>query len=112
MTRVSKCGHWHLPLFAADYFDGHMFLLLVVKAFEHLAETALAKRLDDLVAVRDVVLVHLDVGAVLVVVVLDAACVQLLRLQAQVPDLGILVDLLLLELGQSVAIQLQSFCKI
>ena len=86
-----------------------MFLLLVIKTFEHLTETALAKRLNYFVAVRDVVLVHLDIGAILIVIVFDSACVQLLRLQAQVPDFGILIDLLLLKFGQSVAVQLQSF---
>ena len=59
------------PLLAANYFHGHVLLLLVVETLEHLTEAALAQRFDDLVAVGDLILVHLDVGAVLVVVVLD-----------------------------------------
>ncbi len=87
----------------------HVLLLLVVEALEHLAEAALAQCLDDLVAVGDVVLVGLQVRAVLVVIVLGARGTYLLGVQAQEPDLGVLVDLLSLELGQLVAVQLQGF---
>ncbi len=93
-------------LLAAYDLDRHVLLPLVVEALEHLAEAALAQRLDDLVPVRDVVLVGLQVRAVLVVEVLDARRVQLLGLQAQEPDLRVLVYLLTLELGQSVTVQL------
>ena len=96
-------------LLAAYDLDGHVLFPLVVEALEHLAETALAKRLDDLVSVGNLVLVYLEIGAVLVVILLHVAHVHLLGLEAQEPDLRVLVDLLLLEFGQLVAIKLFGF---
>ena len=78
-------------LLAANDLDGHVLLLLMVEAFEHLTEAALAKRLHYLVPIGDVIFGHLDVGAILVVVVFYAVRLQLLGLQTEKPHLGVLV---------------------
>ena len=50
-----------------EYLDGDFFLFLVVESLEHFSEGALADRLDDLVAVAQVLaLDRLDVFGVLV----------------------------------------------
>lgn len=85
--------------------DRDVFACLVVQGADHLAEGALANDLEDLVPVRDVVVQHLVVGAIVVVetTVLRRAFfpMDLGRLVPEVPHLWVAFDLLALVLGQA-----------
>lgn len=98
------------PLLVPDDLDGDVLARLVVQRADDLAERPLADHLEDLVPVRDVVVQHLVVGAVLVVeaTVLRRTlfAVDLGRLVAEVPDLGVGVHLLALVLRQPGAVVL------
>lgn len=103
------------PLLVPDYLDGHVLVGFVVQGPNDLAEAALANHLEDLVAVRDVVMDHLVVAPVVIVVAAvqhrSRFRVDLARVQAEVPDLVVLFDLLLLEVSQAVAVQLEGLCE-
>lgn len=79
------------PLLVPNYLDGHMMIRFMVQRTNHLAEAALAYHLQDLVPVRDVVMDHLVITAVVVVVAAvqhrSWLCVYLARVQAEIPDL-------------------------
>ena len=86
------------PLLVADDFDGLHRLRLVVEAPHDLAEGPFAEDLDDLEAVREVVVRRDGVVAALVVVPVvlvpgDGRPADLLRAGARVPDLRVLQDL-------------------
>lgn len=92
-----------------------MLARLVVQGTNDLAEGALADHLEDLVAVRDVVVQHLVVRAVVVVesAILGRAilAVDFGRLVAEVPNLGVALNLLALVLGQPRAVVLDGLCN-
>lgn len=93
-----------LPLFTADDFNGHVFFSFVVVTFEHLAEAAFAERFEHLVSVGDVVFVYLLIGGVLVLVVFHARCLYFICLEAQKPNLRVLVYFVSFELGQLITV--------
>lgn len=102
-------------LLVPDDLDGHVVVRLVVERANHLPETALANHLEDLVAVRDVVMAYLVVAAVVVVVAAvehrARLGVDLARVQSQVPDLCVLFNLLLLVVGHAVAVEFDGLWK-
>lgn len=102
------------PLLIPDDLDGHVLVRLVIERPHHLPKAALADQLENLVAIRDVVMDDLVVAAVLVVVTAveyrARLAVDLERVQAQVPDLRVLFNLRLLVVGHAVSVQFDGLC--
>lgn len=88
----------------ADHLEGDVLLHLVVVGLDHLAEAALANDLEHLVPVGDVIVGHVQVGAVVVVeaVVVGATdhALSLLGVRAHEVDMCVVEDLMVFEGGQ------------
>lgn len=89
------------PLLVAHHFECHLLVVLVVVRLDHLAEAALADDFQHLIPVCDMVMGHVNVGALIVVVTsivrttndtLPFLCIWTYEI-----DLGIGEDLLVLE---------------
>lgn len=97
-------------LLVSDDLDGDVFASPVVQGAYDLAEGPSADHFEDLVPVRDVVVQDLVVGAVVVVVAAILGrpflAVDLGRLVAEVPHLGVGLDLLAFVLRQPAAVVL------
>lgn len=102
-------------LLVPDDLDGDVMVCLVVQRPDHLSKAALANHLQDLIPVRDVVMYHLVVAAIVIVVaaVQHRACfgVNLARVQAEIPDLRVLFNLLLFIVRHAVPVQFDGLWK-
>lgn len=96
LTQLVQDAHLHQrlvmePLLVPNNLDGHVVIRFVVQRTNDLSKAALANHLQDLVPIRDVVMDHLVITAVVIVVAAVQhrpwLCIYLARVQSQIPNL-------------------------